>query len=47
MYKGIYVDPETGEREEIALKKLNMVNEKDGVNILFDLSLMNSSQLLH
>ena len=31
MYKGEHVDPVSGERKFVALKKLNMINEKDGV----------------
>ena len=33
MYKGEYTNPDTGDKKLIALKKLNMINEKDGFPI--------------
>eukprot|EP00347_Sterkiella_histriomuscorum_P024188 403332004 len=33
VYKGEYVNPDTGEKKLVALKKLNMINEKDGFPI--------------
>jgi hypothetical protein len=32
VYKGEYTDPDTGEHREVALKKLIMLHEKDGVS---------------
>jgi serine/threonine protein kinase len=32
VYKGEHHDPKTGARKLVALKKLNMINEKDGVS---------------
>lgn len=32
VFKGEHVDPVTGLRKLVALKKLNMINEKDGVS---------------
>jgi len=32
VYKGEHINPETGERREVALKKLIMLHEKDGVS---------------
>lgn len=31
VYKAEFQDPETGEKRQVALKKLNLINEKDGV----------------
>lgn len=31
VYKGEHSNPATGEKKLVALKKLNMINEKDGV----------------
>jgi hypothetical protein len=33
VYKAEFQDPETGEKRQVALKKLNLINEKDGVRI--------------
>lgn len=33
VYKAEFQDPETGEKRQVALKKLNLINEKDGFPI--------------
>jgi len=33
VYRGEHTNPETGEKREVALKKLIMLHEKDGVRL--------------
>jgi hypothetical protein len=47
VYKAEFQDPETGEKRQVALKKLNLINEKDGVRILSVNSHLYSFPLLH
>lgn len=34
MFKGEKKDAKSGDKETVALKKLNMINEKDGVTLM-------------